>query len=401
MKILLAHDYGTRSGGAEVMMIDLRASLRARGHETRLFTSTARPLPLSIEADETCFGTTTPLRRFVQAVNPHAAYRLNQILRDFTPDVVLMMMFQTQLSPLVLPALRAIPAVLNIVNYNLVCPLNTKTLAGGMPCRDVAGVACHRNGCMPWLGVARATVQKRLTDLDVFDHVFAVSSWVAERLRAEGVRVDSWIHNGVATVPPRPPLKDPPTIGYAGRLIPKKGVDVLLRAFARTRERVPTARLVLVGDGPERSRLERQAGQLRIDESVRFVGHLDRPEMESVLSRTWVQAVPSTWEEPFGLVAAEAMMRGSGVVATSCGGLTEQVLEGRTGLLANPGDVDAFAAALVHVLSDRGWAETLGQRARRHALAEFTFEKYVDRLLDLLRLVVEKNVNRQAGETPE
>ena len=62
MRVLLLHDFGTLNGGAEVMVVNLRDTLRARGHQALLFTSTARPLPLPIVADATCFGSVTPLR---------------------------------------------------------------------------------------------------------------------------------------------------------------------------------------------------------------------------------------------------------------------------------------------------------------------------------------------------
>lgn len=384
MRVLLLHDYGTISGGAEVMVANLRDALRARGHPALLFTSTARPLPLPIVADETCFGTVSPLRRGLQAANPHALLRLRHVLRAFRPDVVFVKMFLNQLSPLVLPLLRAVPSVLNVINYNLLCPINTKTLPDGSPCHSRAGSVCHANGCMPWLGVARAAVQRRLVDLSVFDHVFANSHWVAQRLRAEGVRVDGWVHNGVPQRGQRPPLGERPVVGYAGRLVPKKGVDTLLAALATLRERVPEVRLVIAGDGPERSRLELMANTLGVDGAVDFLGHLDAAGLEQAMAPAWVQAVPSRWEEPFGLVAAEAMMRGTAVVVSDAGGLPEQVVEGETGYRVPPGEALSLAGALGRILADRDHAERLGAQGRRHALAQFTFDAYMDRLLQIL-----------------
>ena len=388
MRVLLLHDYGTLSGGAEVMIVALRDALRGRGHEAILFTSTARPLPLPLVSDEQCFGTVSPLRRVLQAANPHAAARLRTVLRDFRPDVVHVKMFLTQLSPLVLPLLRPFPSLLHVINYNLVCPINTKTLPDGTPCRQRAGVACHAAGCMSWPGVARALVQRRLTTLDVFDRVVANSDWVARRLRAEGIAVDESIPNGVAMRPQRPPLGATPSVGFSGRLVRKKGVDVLLRAMALLRERVPGVRLVVVGDGPERIALEELAAGLGMREAVDFLGHLTQDAMERALAGVWAQAVPSRWEEPFGLVAAEAMMRGTAVAASASGGLTEQVAQGETGFLAPPGDAPALAAALERIVRDRDFAERLGAAARTRAVAELTFDRHVDRIVDLYRALV-------------
>ncbi len=381
VRVLIAHDYGTLHGGAEVMACLLRENLRARGHQALLFTSTSRPLPLPIRADETCFGTVAPARRVLQAVNPHARWRLRQVLRAFRPEVVHVNMFLTQLSPLILPELRPFPSLLHVINYNLICPLNTKTLPSGAPCRERPGVACHRSGCMPWLGVARSVVQRQLTDLSVFDRIVANSRWVADRLRAEGVPVDGWVLNGVPSRAQRRTLGERPVVGFAGRLMAKKGVDVLLRAMPRLRRRLSAVRLVVVGDGPERARLEALARELGVNDAVDFLGHLDPPAMEAALEPAWVQAVPSRWEEPFGLVAAEAMMRGTAVVASCAGGLTEQICDGETGYLVTPGDASALAEALERVLLDRGLAERLGAAAHKWALAELTEERHVDRIL--------------------
>jgi glycosyltransferase involved in cell wall biosynthesis len=383
VRVLLVHDFGTRSGGAEIMIDGLRQALRARGHQVLLFTSTARPLPLPLVSDATCFGTVTPLRRVLQVLNPHARRRLRQVLRAFRPDVVHVKMFLNQLSPLVLPLLAPFPSLLHVINYNLVCPINTKTLPDGAPCHHRPGAVCHDAGCMSRLGVARAAVQRRLTDLAVFDRIVANSRWVADRLRAEGVRVDGCILNGVAERPRRPELREPPVVGFAGRLVKKKGVDMLLRAMAALRRRLPAARLVVAGDGPERSMLEALSSELGIGGVVRFIGHLDVAALEEALAPAWVQAVPSIWEEPFGLVAAEAMMRGTAVVSSVGGGLDELVVEGVTGYRAPPGDVAALAAALERVLRDRDLAERLGAAGRAVALRELTEDRHTERFLEV------------------
>jgi glycosyltransferase involved in cell wall biosynthesis len=227
-----------------------------------------------------------------------------------------------------------------------------------------------------------------LTALDVFDRILANSQWVAQRLRAEGVRVDGSVPNGVPTRLQRPALGAQPMVGYAGRLVPKKGVDVLLHAIALLRQRVPAVRLIVVGDGPERMALQRLADSLGVCAAVDFVGHLAQTDMERVLDAAWVQAVPSRWEEPFGLVAAEAMMRGTAVVASDSGGLSEQVVAGETGYFAEAANAQALAHALERVVRDRDLAERLGAAGRRRALAELTIERHVERVIATYREII-------------
>lgn len=391
MKVLIVHDYGTPVGGADHMSIGLRDDLRRRGHDARLFASSALAAPVPNLADDVCFGTQTKAREVLQLANPSAAWRLRQTLERFRPDVVHVGIYSIQLSPLVLRVLRDRPSLLYLVNYDQVCPANTKRLPDGSACTHHAGRICRAEGCVPLKSLARFAVQRALSERwrGSFDLVVTPSDWVAERLRADGVEVDETVWNGVAPAAARPPLAaTAPTVGYAGRLVDKKGVDVLLDAVARVRRDVPGVRLVVAGDGPASPALRARADRLGLGDQVEWRGHLERPEMERAMAPVWVQAVPSVWEEPFGMVAAEAMMRGTAVVASRSGGLTEFVHDGETGYTVPPGDVGALAEALTGVLGDRDRAERLGAAARRFALAELGEDRFTDRVVALYERIV-------------
>ena len=107
MKILLIHDLGTATGGAELQMLSLRQGLRDLGHDVRLFSSLATPVKNSqLLADYSCFGTNSLLQVLSQTINPSAYFKLRQILREFKPDVVHVRMFMWQMSPAILPLLK-------------------------------------------------------------------------------------------------------------------------------------------------------------------------------------------------------------------------------------------------------------------------------------------------------
>lgn len=392
MKVLVVHDYAVPVGGAENVSRALRDGLRVRGHDARLFGSTARPLPLPVVADYTCFGTMSGARRLLQVANPWAAQGLRRVLAEYRPDVVHLRMFLTQLSPLILRELLCYPTVLHVVNYDLICPLNTKTLPDGSPCHHRAGRACRREGCLPLLGVVRQQVQTALRTRweKAIDLVVTNSMWTRRRLEAEGITVHETVWNGVPVQPARPPLTSSPTVSFVGRLLPKKGVDVLLRAFVRIVEELPAARLQVLGDGPERAALERLGADLGVAGSVEFLGHRSREEIEGAVADAWVQAVPSRWEEPFGLVAAEAMMRGTAVVASESGGLGEQVRDVETGYTVPPGDPGALTVALLRILRDREQAEAMGRAGRARALAEFSEDRMVERFEQLYAQLLQR-----------
>jgi glycosyltransferase involved in cell wall biosynthesis len=206
---------------------------------------------------------------------------------------------------------------------------------------------------------------------------------VQKRLLAEGFQEVEVVWTGSPDLGARPPLEDPPIVGFAGRLVREKGVDVLLRAFALVVRRLPAARLILAGDGPEAQALRRLAEELGLGTSVAWLGHLPPAELEQGLRPAWVQAVPSLWAEPFGMVATEPMVRGTAVVASSTGGLAEVVQHGQTGLSVPPGDVAGLADALLQLLGDRDRAEEMGRAGRRVAADRFSWAAHVDRFLEL------------------
>jgi len=385
MKILLVNDNATLFGGAEIMTLTLRDGLRQRGHDARFFASSARPGAGDSLADYECVGTTSCFRTLLQTANPSALWQLRRVLAEFRPDVVHVRIFLTQLSPLILPLLRGVPSLCHVVWYRPICPLGTKMLPDGSICQAPAGAVCYHKGCLPLRDWLPLMLQMRLWRRwrNVFNLIVANSEAVKRRLIAEDFESVEVVWNGVSTCPARPPLSSPPVVACAAQLVPNKGADVLLRAFAKVVKQIPEGRLLLAGTGPEQGRLRKLIGDLDLSSSVSMLGYLSREEMELYFAAAWVQVVPSRWAEPFGLVAAEAMMRGTAVVASATGGLVEIVRDGQTGFLVPPGDIDALTEALLHLLRDRELAERMGGIGREVALAHFSQAICVDRFIQL------------------
>ncbi len=162
-----------------------------------------------------------------------------------------------------------------------------------------------------------------------------------------------------------------PTVLAVGRLVRVKGFDLLVRAFAAAR--VPDARLVIGGDGPERSTLDALVRDLGIAGRVEFPGRLDRAGVVAHMAAADVVVVPSRIEA-FGIVVLEAWRAGAALLASSRGGPADLVTDGVDGLLVDPEDVDAFAAALALILSDPALRARLGA-AGRVAVEEYTWER--------------------------
>src|SRR5918992_252479 len=203
------------------------------------------------------------------------------------------------------------------------------------------------------------------------DGIIVLTERLAELKRRDGLASDA-IH----VVPPgvdvelfqgmhRDPFPDlgGPLIVFAGRLVPEKGVDTLVRAAALLK--TAGASLLLVGDGPERRQLEGTAAGLGVGNRVQFTGFVPHDAIPSILRRADVFVLPSLSEE-LGSVLLEAMHSGAAIVASRTGGIPALIHHGRNGLLVTPGDASELAAAIDRLLGDPLYAN----RLRRMALSD-------------------------------
>ncbi|MFA4029619.1 MAG: hypothetical protein GDYSWBUE_000912 [Candidatus Fervidibacterota bacterium] len=173
---------------------------------------------------------------------------------------------------------------------------------------------------------------------------------------------------------------------FVGRLVPKKGVDVLIRALARLRCK---ARCTIVGDGPMRQRLERLAVQLGVDDCVTFIGSIEHTDVAKYYASASALVVPSIIAsdgDRDGLpnVILEAAASSLPIVASNISGIPEFVEDGRTGLLVPAGDEEVLAEAIDKLLSNDELAKALADGAYRKLLSDFVAE---EKALELVRLL--------------
>jgi glycosyltransferase involved in cell wall biosynthesis len=384
LRILLVSDYGYLAGGAELMLLRLRDELRSRGHDVQFFSTHVSEPGKPVLADYSCLGTDSGFRTLLQTANPWAAHRLSRVIREFQPDVVHVRIFLTQLSPLILPLLKNIPSIYHLAWYRPICPTGLKILPGGEPCRVRYGRACLSNNCLPMRDWAPLMLQMRLLRRwrHNFNLLVANSQAMKSRLGSEDFGPVEVVHNGVPIAPRLARHEGRPSACFAGRLVKVKGTQVLLDAFEKVVKIIPEAELLIAGDGPELNNMERTVRENGLEKNIRFLGFLGDEALAEELKSAWVQVVPSIWEEPFGLVAVEAMMRGKAVIASDHGGLTEIVRHGETGLLVTPNDSQALAGALTRVLENRDYAKSLGTAAYERAVEKFSLETFCDRFME-------------------
>jgi N-acetyl-alpha-D-glucosaminyl L-malate synthase BshA len=175
-----------------------------------------------------------------------------------------------------------------------------------------------------------------------------------------------------------------PTLVHVSNFRPLKRVDDVVRIFARVRAAHPV-RLRMVGDGPERPRIEAQIAALGLAADVEFLG--ERIDLPTVLRGAALFLLPSETES-FGLAGLEAMACGLPVIASAVGGLSEVILDGETGFLRPVGDVDAMAACATRLIEDEPLRRRMAGAARHRAETQFRVEPAVDRYLAVYRRVL-------------
>jgi len=213
--------------------------------------------------------------------------------------------------------------------------------------------------------VSRFLKEKTLTNYGIKKEIEVIPNFIDvnkyKRVRSEKFR---------CSIAP----KDEKILIHTSNFRPVKRVDDVIRIFNQVRQKVPT-KLVLIGDGPERSNCERLCRELKISDEVKFLGK--QSELVQPLSAADVFLIPSQ-SESFGLSALEAMACEVPVVSSSVGGLPELVAHGETGYIAEIGDIDRMTKYTIELLTDEQKHKLFATAARKRAVELFAMEKIVD-----------------------
>ena len=229
-----------------------------------------------------------------------------------------------------------------------------------------------------WYPLLRARLARR-------GNLFLCAShFIRERLLAQGfpegrTRVH-YIGVDCAEITPRAAAEEEDIILHVARLVEVKGTEYLIRAFAHLAPQFPRMRLVIIGDGPLRGRLEQMAREIGVADSVEFKGALPHAEVLAWMRRAALLALPSVRTgsgrvEGLGMVTLEAAATGVPAVGSGLGGIRETILDGETGFLVPERDCEALAARMRCLLADADLRHRMGEAARARAAREFDIER--------------------------
>jgi glycosyltransferase involved in cell wall biosynthesis len=383
------NDYRSAFGGEAGVVQMIATIVEKHGGQARLLTRSSKGL------DRTLAG---KVRGFVSGIyNRSTCREMEQILRDDRPDVVHVHNLYPLISPSVLVACRraGVPVVMTNHNYMLTCPV-VNHLHKGHVCEKCLGGReywcvlrnCRESRAESLAYSVRSAVARKLQFFrnDVTVHI-VLSDFAKQRLLKQGFDDERIVvlPNMVELSPESTTNAAGHYAAFSGRMMPEKGVDVLLAAAAR----LPEVSVRLAGDGPSLEKLSSAAPANSL-----FVNRLGAEQMAAFYRGARFLVVPSKWFEGCPLVVSEAMSHGLPVIASRIGGLPEFVEEGVTGLLFEPGNVAELADKIRLLWGNPDLCRRMGAAGRQKASREYNEEVYYRRLIAIYAQAIELNVRQ-------
>ncbi|GIW05597.1 MAG: hypothetical protein KatS3mg060_0402 [Dehalococcoidia bacterium] len=393
-RVLIVHNHLAPVGGVEAHVESEIQLLSNAGYDVEVFAISASPA-WKHRQKTTVYWQHPPswrVRRILAyGFDPRLAFKLRQTVRRFRPDWIHL---HTVEQPLTIFTALAGERVLHSVHINaLACPLSTLYYRDTLEaCNGQPGWKCARRTCVHplslWLRIAFIRCYRALINLTGTTCAPPNSS-LALLLRQAGVRrvrvLPLFPHRLVSAGDEHTSVRSDNMILFVGALTDIKAPDLLINALPLIRESVPTAHIVFVGDGPLRNALVGLADRLGVAKHVRFLGRLDRIEVENYYRQAAVCVIPSIVAETFCLVAYEAMLHSCPVVSSNRGALPDIVQDGHTGLLFDPTDIASLSKAVTEVLTNPRRAKTMAVNARERVVSEFSPKSFLFRLENILR----------------
>jgi glycosyltransferase involved in cell wall biosynthesis len=402
MKILLINKYHYLKGGAERAYFDMARILTAQGHEVAFFSMQHpenRATPWEkyfVENIEYQDVKLSLAERFSLAgkilFNFDAARKLAMLLDDFHPDIAHVHNIYHQLTPSIFWPLkkRNIPIVMTLHDYKLISP-NYNLFVRGRIWEHSSAFRCLLDRCVKdsflkslvcvlekWIHTALGSYKK--VDVFVAPSRFLIAKYKAMGFTPEIVLLPNPLAPRTSTLQRAEREKN--TFLFFGRLSPEKGVDTAIEALALLGEE---KKLWIVGDGPDRQRLEELATAKGISSRVTFFGSLYGDELEAVKQRAEAIILPSRWYENFPYTLSESLQSGCVVVAANIGGMTERITDRVNGLLFRASDAGSLADALLSLESLP--LDTIRNQASA-SVADLTEEAFASQLIPIYAALV-------------
>lgn len=422
MRILLVNKFHYRKGGAETYYLTVGSELERMGHEVAYF-SMRHPDNLPCEWDKYFVtqreynNVKNPLKAVRDGMalinSPEAKRNFQALCEEFRPDVVHLNNVHRQITLSILdaPYLREnkVPVFYTAHDYVTVCPGYLMLDGDGRVCD-----ACLEDGryrhCIERRCVKGSRAKSALAAMEAsfnrahksnrrIDRVIAPSRFMRSKLIEGGWPedkvvflqnfADDAILDRASNAGADATDREDPYLLFFGRLSAEKGVDTLLRAFDAALPNLPRdMRLVVVGDGPDAAEFKALASSLDCASRIEFAGYQTGDALQSYVERASLAIASSRWRENMPYSIVEALAAGTPVIGTNIGGIPELVVEGKTGFICEPGDVQSMADAISRGVSkflDRSAYSILQRNCRSYVMENCSREKFMSDLVNLYK----------------
>ena len=324
--------------------------------------------------------------------------KFKALLQRFRPDVVHIHNFFSVISPSVYHACKeeGVPVVQTLHNYRLACPAASFYRDGKIceECLDQGPFHAVRYGCYRDSKLATAALatmlevhRRKNTWSEMVDCYVALTEFAREKMIQGGLPAEKILVKPNFVLPdpgPRPGNGDYAL--FVGRLVDLKGVGTLIKAWNKLPAAIP---LVIVGDGPYRSEMEKLIADLKLT-NVNYRGRLSRQDTLAAMKSARFLLFPSEWYEGFPVTIAESFACGVPVLCSRLGGMQEIVDDGRTGLHFTPGDPSDLADKVQWAWSHPKETSTMGFAARAEFEAKYSAERNFGMLTDIYESVISR-----------
>ena len=392
-------------GGNEMLTRDIAEALLAQGYEIHVLTARGRQLNgiphihqvfnYSLDRKDEIFRggkKLSPAELFRHHVFDPVTYRhVRHVVQQLRPDLIVAdNLFMASAAPLLAVRDAPCPVVAQVADQWLLFILIDWGLAiqPGTPLRRFV------------VDAVRVLVQRPIARRVRLDGIVTVSNFI------RGLYVDAGfppevletkylgIHNEVFFPSPPHPLNDPVRLVFIGGLWGGKGPQIVVQALRilAQMEDMPRLHLDLFGDGTEsfKQYLRQVIHEQGVEKMVTFHGFVPWERLVQAMHQSDIFVFSSIWDEPFAITPLQALGCGLPVVATRAGGTAEGYVDGETALLIPPNDARAMADAIARLVRDESLRQRLRENGIREAKERWSFEAYMERLLDFYQRITER-----------
>jgi len=393
MRILFINETEKMVGGAEQIIHSTMKLLDSNGHKVKLIATTD-----TLQTLKVFLRSFFSIRYFIKTLNA---------INEFNPDVIHVHNCSRYISPS--PIFTAIfknkKVVMTVHDFIYYCPRGWGINWKGEICREGFSLNCFFRNCnsprkgkknilLNFLKSIRILFHRYI--LKYFVKTFICPSTTLKKYLKRSLKLKEeklvYLPNFIdMKVQENQKIeKKNNQFLFVGRLSKEKGIDVLIKAIEIAKKDCPKILVKIIGDGPERRNLENLTKKLNLQDNIKFLGRIPNEKLSQYYQESLALIMPSIWMENCPIVALEAMMNKTPIIASNIGGLPDLVGHNKNGYLFKMGDYKELASYIKKLYNNVEVSKKMGECGFKKVKREFSKERYYKKLTEIYKNVIKK-----------